>query len=211
VARTCLHRYKDKGVAGLEDEPRSGRPPKDPLARQIVDMQASQSPPCSGHGQTCWTVATLTAFLATRFGLLLSRASVRRHLRAREQLIGLRFYLLAAYVGVEALRSLLTHEVPAASWVGDDLDLAARQQARPAARLGRQPGGAGRGAGPAPGDDGQQVPHTGAGPVDGGAAVGDCYARRALTRRRRPRLHGAGPLIEQRYMHSNGRWRRVAP
>jgi len=84
VVRIWLHRYKEKGVTGLEDEPRSGRPPQDPLARQIVDMQASQSPLCSGHGQTCWTVATLTAFLATRFGLLLSRASVRRHLRARD-------------------------------------------------------------------------------------------------------------------------------
>src|SRR5207244_12742681 len=53
VVRTWLHRYKEKGVAGLQDEARSGRPPKDPLARQIVDMQASQSPPCSGHVQTC--------------------------------------------------------------------------------------------------------------------------------------------------------------
>src|SRR5881227_216570 len=32
--------------------------------------------------------------------------------------IGLGFFLIAAYVGVEALRSLLAHEVPAASWVG---------------------------------------------------------------------------------------------
>src|SRR5918911_1748603 len=35
-----------------------------------------------------------------------------------QKLIGLSFYLIAAYVGVEALRSLLAHEVPAASWVG---------------------------------------------------------------------------------------------
>ena len=35
-----------------------------------------------------------------------------------QRLIGVSFYLIAAYVGVEALRSLLTHEVPAASWVG---------------------------------------------------------------------------------------------
>src|SRR2546421_953343 len=84
VVRTWLHRYKENGVAGLEDEARSGRPPRDPLARQIVDTQASQSPPCSGQVQTCWTVATLTAFLATRFRLVLSRASVRRHLRARD-------------------------------------------------------------------------------------------------------------------------------
>jgi len=82
VVRTWLHRYGAEGVGGLEDESRSGRPPQDALASQIVDTQASQSPPCSGHVQTCWTVATLAAFLATRFRLVLSRASVRRHLRS---------------------------------------------------------------------------------------------------------------------------------
>lgn len=80
VVRTWLHRYEQQGVAGLEDEPRSGRPPKDSLAKDIVDTQASQSPRNSGHVQSCWTVALLTAFLATRFGLVLSRASVRRYL-----------------------------------------------------------------------------------------------------------------------------------
>jgi hypothetical protein len=53
VVRIWLHRYEQHGVAGLEDEPRSGRPPKDSLAGQIVDAQASQSPPCSGHVQSC--------------------------------------------------------------------------------------------------------------------------------------------------------------
>ena len=83
VVRHWLHRYQDHGVAGLEDAPRSGRPPKDRLAAQIVDTQAGQSPECSGHVQSCWTVSLLTAFLATRFGLLLSRASVRRYLHRR--------------------------------------------------------------------------------------------------------------------------------
>jgi transposase len=80
VVLTWLHRYERKGVAGLEDEPRSGRPPKDPLAGPIVDAQASQSPPCSGHVQCCWSVGLLTAFLARRFHLVLSCASVRRYL-----------------------------------------------------------------------------------------------------------------------------------
>ena len=61
VVLTWLHRYERKGVAGLEDEPRSGRPPKDPLAGPIVDAQASQSPPCSGPVQCCWSVVLLTA------------------------------------------------------------------------------------------------------------------------------------------------------
>jgi transposase len=82
VVRTWLHRYEREGVAGLEDEPRSGRPPKDRLARQVVDAQAGQPPGCSGHVQACWTVALLAAFLAARFRLALSRSTVRRCLRA---------------------------------------------------------------------------------------------------------------------------------
>lgn len=82
VVRTWLHRYRDRGVAGLQDRPRSGRPPTDPLARHIVDAQASQSPRCAGLVQSCWTVALLAAFLATRFCLALSPATVRRHLKA---------------------------------------------------------------------------------------------------------------------------------
>jgi transposase len=80
VVLTWLHRYEQQGVSGLEDAPRSGRPPKDPLAGPIVDAQASQSPPCSGHVQCCWSVVLLTAFLARRFRLVLSCASVRRSL-----------------------------------------------------------------------------------------------------------------------------------
>jgi len=82
VVRTWLHRYRARGVAGLADLPRSGRPPADPLARQIVDAQAGQSPRCAGLVQACWTVALLAAFLAARFGLALSGSTVRRHLKA---------------------------------------------------------------------------------------------------------------------------------
>ena len=80
VVRTWLHRYAQQGVAGLADQPRSGRPPKDQLAGPIVDAQASQSPRCSGHVQACWSVALLAAFLARRFCLVLARSSVRRSL-----------------------------------------------------------------------------------------------------------------------------------
>lgn len=82
VVRTWLHRYQSHGVAGLQDEPRSGRPPKDPLAPQIVDTQASNSPECSGYGQSCWTVALLATFLTLHFGLSLSWSTVRRYLKA---------------------------------------------------------------------------------------------------------------------------------
>jgi transposase len=80
VVRLWLHRSMQPGVAGLEDAPRSGRPSKDPLAGPIVDAQASQSPPCSGQVQSCWTVAWLAAFLARRFDLVLSTARMRRWL-----------------------------------------------------------------------------------------------------------------------------------
>jgi len=82
VVRLWLHRYRKTGVAGLADLPRSGRPLKDPLARQIIDAQAEQSPRCAGLVQSCWTVALLTAFLALRFDLVLSPAAVRRQLKA---------------------------------------------------------------------------------------------------------------------------------
>lgn len=78
VVRTWLHRYAEQGIAGLEDEPRSGGPPNDPMARHVVDTQASQSPECSGHVQSCWTARLLASFLAVRFHLVLSPATVRR-------------------------------------------------------------------------------------------------------------------------------------
>ena len=84
VVRDWLHRYQRQGPPGLDDRPRPGRPPKDRLARQIVDAQASNPPPHSGLVQTCWTVGLLAAFLRARFGLILSLSSVRRYLKAGE-------------------------------------------------------------------------------------------------------------------------------
>ena len=82
VVRHWLHRYEEHGIEGLEDEPKSGRPRKEPLAEQIVDVQASQSPRCSGHVHSCWSVRRLTAFLDDRFHLALSPSTIRRLLRA---------------------------------------------------------------------------------------------------------------------------------
>lgn len=82
VVRQWLRRYRARGEAGLEDLPRTGRPPKDRLAAQIVDTQASQPPTCAGLVHTCWTVGLLTAFLAVRFRLVLSSSRVRELLHA---------------------------------------------------------------------------------------------------------------------------------
>jgi transposase len=82
VVRQWLHRYRERGEAGLEDAPRPGRPPTDRLAPHIVDTQMGQPPPCSGHVQACWTVGLLAAFLAQRFRLALSPSRVRHYLHA---------------------------------------------------------------------------------------------------------------------------------
>src|SRR6266516_1028514 len=77
--RRWVRRYQQEGAAGLEDRPRPGRPPKDRLARQIVDAQASAAPRNSGLVRSCWTVGLLA-----RFGLALSPSSVRRYLKAAD-------------------------------------------------------------------------------------------------------------------------------
>jgi transposase len=82
VVRDWLRRYQREGPTGLDDRPRPGRPPRDRLARHIVDTQASQSPSAVGLVQSCWTVGLLAAFLLARFRLPLSPSSVRRHLKA---------------------------------------------------------------------------------------------------------------------------------
>src|SRR5215211_6244451 len=46
------------------------------------------------------------------------RASSETAERRAQKLIGISFYLIAAYVGFEAIRSLLTGERPEASWIG---------------------------------------------------------------------------------------------
>lgn len=80
VVRQWLRRYEREGPPGLDDRPRPGRPPKDRLARHIVDAQASNPPGNSGLVQGSWTVGLLATFLAARFRLVLSPASVRRYL-----------------------------------------------------------------------------------------------------------------------------------
>src|ERR1041384_1732532 len=63
VGPTGRHRYERAGPLGLDDRPRPGRPPKDRLARHIVDAQASNPPSNNGLVQGCWTAGLLAAFL----------------------------------------------------------------------------------------------------------------------------------------------------
>ena len=52
-----------------------------------------------------------------------SRVSSEDAERRAQKLIALSFYLLAAYVGIESVRSLLTFDKPDASWVGIGLSV----------------------------------------------------------------------------------------
>ncbi|HEX6121836.1 MAG TPA: cation transporter [Ktedonobacterales bacterium] len=73
-----------------------------------------------------------------------ARASSEEAERRAQRLIAVSFFLIAAYVGVEAMRHLLGGEIPRASWLGIGLaavttmtmPLLARAKARVGARLG---------------------------------------------------------------------------
>ncbi len=84
TVRTWLTAYQLRGCAGLEDAPRSGRPPKDRHLMAVVQAQAGQPPPNFGYIQSCWTVALLVLHLATRFRLTASASRVRRALHQAE-------------------------------------------------------------------------------------------------------------------------------
>jgi transposase len=60
-----LERYRTLGLAGLEDEPRSGRPPHlDPATREQLAAVLEQPPPEEDRPRACWTLTHLrTVFL----------------------------------------------------------------------------------------------------------------------------------------------------
>ena len=77
-----LERYRAEGIGGLEDDPRSGRPPNTPHLRDIVEVQAGPSPECSGYVFSCWTVGTLVAHLWQRFRVCVSNSTLRQVLHS---------------------------------------------------------------------------------------------------------------------------------
>ncbi|GAB4546587.1 MAG: IS630-like element ISEc33 family transposase [Anaerolineae bacterium] len=80
TVRTWLQAYAQRGIAGLKDAPRNGRPPKDKLLTGVVQAQASQPPPNFGYLPAYWTVALLMRHLADRFGITVSFSTLRRAL-----------------------------------------------------------------------------------------------------------------------------------
>jgi len=81
TVRIWLKAYRERGVAGLADAPRRGRPAKVPHLTAVVQAQASQSPPTFGYLSACWTVALLLGHLWTHFRIAVSATRVRQALR----------------------------------------------------------------------------------------------------------------------------------
>ena len=80
TVRKWLQAYQAQEGAGLDDAPRSGRPPEEKYLTAVVQAQASQPPPNSGYRQACWTVALLVWHLAERFRIVVSPSTSRRAL-----------------------------------------------------------------------------------------------------------------------------------
>lgn len=77
--RKWLRRYEQRGVAGLSDLPRSGRPSRlTPGVEQAVLMQVNQPPWTFGYVFAFWSVATLTQHLVSRCWQGVSPWLVRR-------------------------------------------------------------------------------------------------------------------------------------
>lgn len=73
-----LRAYMALGAAGLDDQPRSGRPVREPHLTDVLEAQASQAPTCFGYLQTTWTLALLVMHLSERFKILCSASTLRR-------------------------------------------------------------------------------------------------------------------------------------
>jgi transposase len=80
TAYTWLERYRQGGIAGLYDKPRSGRPVRERFLIGIVQAQASQSPRCLGYLAGFWTVALLAQHLYRRFKVKVGDSTLRRAL-----------------------------------------------------------------------------------------------------------------------------------
>lgn len=81
TVRRWLKVYQEHGVAGLDDAPRSGRPPKARHLTDVLQAQAGQPPANYGYLQTCWTVALLVLHLRQRLRIDVSEATLRQALK----------------------------------------------------------------------------------------------------------------------------------
>lgn len=71
-------RWRKQGLAGLADQPRSGRPRKaDPVYLQALEETLEQEPAAYGYTFAIWTVDRLAAHLANQTGIELSAERLR--------------------------------------------------------------------------------------------------------------------------------------
>lgn len=82
TVKQWLSRYDQLGIAGLADEPRSGRPVKEQHLTDVLEAQMSQSPTGYGYLSTLWSIGLLVLHLTQRFKMNVSASSVRRALHA---------------------------------------------------------------------------------------------------------------------------------
>jgi transposase len=86
AVRVWVHRFNERGLDGLDDEPRSGRPPtytEDNRSRVIAKARSLPPKPEGAEvGPSCyWTLDELTRAL-NKEGLNIRRSQIRRILRA---------------------------------------------------------------------------------------------------------------------------------
>jgi transposase len=76
-----LERFRDAGVEGLDDRPRSGRPREPSAAAQAEASRCLEGSPIdTGEGRTTWTRRLLGRHLGERFDCWLSDSSVTRRI-----------------------------------------------------------------------------------------------------------------------------------
>jgi len=75
-------RYEAEGLTGLQDRPRSGRPPKmTGASRDDLQQAADQDPRDAGHPFSVWTCDGLAHYLAQKSHRRVAGETIRRHLR----------------------------------------------------------------------------------------------------------------------------------
>jgi len=80
---TWVRRFNEKGIAGLEDQPRPGRTPTygDEIHSQLVGL-ATQKPKTLGYPFALWTLERLQIAFQERYGLHLSDSTIWEWLAA---------------------------------------------------------------------------------------------------------------------------------
>ena len=72
-------RYESKGLEGLRDSQRSGRPPKAGPEFQKIMVKAVKTPPRTlGYSFTCWSAGRLADHMAKQTGIRISEIQLRR-------------------------------------------------------------------------------------------------------------------------------------